>query len=98
VDHQTQTCLSCHDGLMSADIAISSPQPQLGEHPVGVVLGRRRSGPSIDLRPIEGLDRRIRLIDNKVGCLSCHSPFSQQPRLLVMSNDRSRLCLSCHRR
>ncbi|MHC4317018.1 MAG: cytochrome c3 family protein [Planctomycetota bacterium] len=48
------------------------------------------------LKPAASLDRRIRLFDNRVGCGSCHSPFADDEALLVMSNLRSRLCLSCH--
>jgi predicted CXXCH cytochrome family protein len=48
------------------------------------------------LRPESALDRRVRLFDRRVGCGSCHSPYAEGRALLVMSNVRSRLCLSCH--
>ncbi len=100
-DSQSQACLSCHDGLMSQDIALSGHRRDdgLSEHPIGVTFSSRRldrTGPAIVLRSRGTLDQRIRLFDDQVGCTSCHSPFSTEPKLLVMSNNRSRLCLSCH--
>ena len=67
------------------------------EHPVGVRYRRdagRRSGSP--LVPLDAVDPRIRLFDDRVGCGSCHSPYSTRDDQLVMSNERSRLCLSCH--
>ncbi|MCC6676430.1 MAG: hypothetical protein IT436_04740 [Phycisphaerales bacterium] len=51
---------------------------------------------SIDVVPAAALDRRIRLFDRTVGCGSCHNVYSQQSKLLVMSNQGSQLCLKCH--
>jgi len=48
------------------------------------------------LKPAEMLDERIRLFDSRVGCGTCHSLYSKRAALLVMSNSRSNLCLSCH--
>jgi predicted CXXCH cytochrome family protein len=84
-DEQTQACLSCHDGVMSRDVAVMGLRADTfaTEHPIGV-----RGAPSTD--------PRVRLFDQRVGCNSCHSPYSTEASLLVMSNHRSQLCLSCH--
>jgi len=46
--------------------------------------------------PRELLDDRIRLPGGEVSCRSCHSLYSPHEGHLVIPNDRSRLCLSCH--
>jgi predicted CXXCH cytochrome family protein len=98
LDADTRTCLSCHDGLMSADIAMGTGRSTevAREHPIGVNMAVRASDPELALRHPDLLDGRIRLAEGRVGCTSCHSPFSGKKRLLVMSNQRSQLCLSCH--
>jgi predicted CXXCH cytochrome family protein len=99
-DAETQNCLTCHDGLMSQDIALSRharADQRLSEHPIGVRLAATGSASPFQLRSPGSIDHRIRLLDNQVvGCTTCHSPFSREAKLLVMPNDRSRLCLSCH--
>ncbi|WP_428938347.1 cytochrome c3 family protein [Fontivita pretiosa] len=97
-DPQTQLCLSCHDGILSSDIALWGGRREhgelTGEHPIGVSLAT--AALDMPLRSPAALDPRIRLFDQRVGCTTCHSPFSSEKGLLVMSNHRSRLCLSCH--
>ena len=91
----TRDCRGCHDGTLA-------PGTGYG-HPVGIrykVGGRptSRAGRDSTLTPSSRLDSRIRLFDDKVECGSCHSPYSPLPKLLVMANDRSELCRSCHNR
>ncbi len=97
-DVSSAACLSCHDGSVASDVtheigALRGIRGLGNSHPIGVEYRPRGLGA---LRPAEQLDRRIRLFDNRVGCGSCHSPYSPEDSLLVMSNERSRLCLSCH--
>jgi predicted CXXCH cytochrome family protein len=94
-------CLACHDG--SVAIAVQHAVP--GQDWVG---DRRRIGllpshpVSITYPDREGyvnrsnLDGRLRLHDGRVECSSCHSLYASEPDLLVVPNDRSTLCLSCH--
>ena len=94
-DEPTRECRSCHDGTSGPNIGNS--------HSVGIrykVGGRpnSRAGRGSTLTPSSRLDSRIRLFDDKVECGSCHSPYSPLPKLLVMANDRSELCRSCHNR
>jgi predicted CXXCH cytochrome family protein len=41
---------------------------------------------------------RVRLPDGRIECVSCHDPHNTAgiDKLLVMSNRRSALCLTCH--
>jgi predicted CXXCH cytochrome family protein len=70
------------------------------DHPMGVypVSGIRSTatGEMDHLYVPSALDSRIQLVEGKVSCISCHSPYSQKKKQLVMSNFKSALCLSCH--
>jgi predicted CXXCH cytochrome family protein len=107
-DDGVNSCLSCHDGaiapdafagIMAAPGAISSGTPRKG-HPVGITypVTLRRGDTAFKSAP----DPRIRLTGMiggggaQVTCNSCHSLYSTQPGLLVIRNDRSGLCTSCH--
>lgn len=83
------SCLKCHDGSGAKSLGRS--------HPSNVPYRRTKLGKNVSpLIPAASLDDRIRLFDNNVTCNSCHSPFSDQPKFLVMPNRRGELCKSCH--
>lgn len=70
---------------------------QSGEtHPIGTEYPAHARRGAKSMVPRSRLDGRIRLFDNMVGCGSCHSPYSQEKKLLVIDNRGSQLCLSCH--
>lgn len=101
LDSESQACMSCHDGSLASDAGSHRSFKSMGEanteHPVGVAYvggGKRLS--EMRLIPASRLDPRIRLFDGKMGCGSCHSPYSRMPNKLLMSNAGSKLCLSCH--
>jgi predicted CXXCH cytochrome family protein len=117
VDHESATCLSCHDGTIATDVGGHAESGSLisdarrsksrgilaaemsgpASHPIGVPY-RSTSGPGgIELRSASSLDPRIRLFNQQVGCGSCHSIYSAQAKFVVFPNERSSLCLSCHR-
>ncbi|MHC4413767.1 MAG: cytochrome c3 family protein [Planctomycetota bacterium] len=107
-DLESATCLGCHDGSVAGDAAdhtgltgaarLRALGPPTRNHPIGVAYhpppGRDGDGAGGQDSTFDG---RIRLFDDRVGCGSCHSPFSDRRALLVMSNQGSRLCLNCHR-
>ncbi len=104
VDAVSGMCLSCHDGSVGSLTKVGMGywrhsedffQQDAGLHPIGVDY---RKATSLDrsLRPISSLDPRIKLVNGKVSCISCHDPYSTRPMMLVMSNRGSRLCLECH--
>lgn len=107
IDPISKSCLTCHDGSLGSAVALNSGlwghQGSLlphdgGSHPIGMdyEMTRMKHGPKTDLRPLFDVDPRIKLFDGKVGCGSCHDPFSRLSKNLVMSDWRSSLCLSCH--
>ncbi len=105
IDKVSLACMSCHDGALAtkADVktgtwrhgnALSSGYDAQGSHPIGVTYRRamKRGG----LIPLERLNPKIRLINGKIGCTSCHDIYSKLRKMLVLSNEGSRLCLECH--
>jgi predicted CXXCH cytochrome family protein len=94
LDRESRDCMSCHDGSAGPDVGKS--------HTVGVRydeggMGSTRRRSTRRMAPLETLQPRIRLFDERVGCGSCHSPYAATPDLLVMPNDQGQLCVSCHR-
>jgi len=107
----SRICLSCHDGNTARDTfgdetgdanmparsRIAAHGDLRDNHPIGVryPIGERTYQPFSRVQQ----SGRIRLFDGKVECSSCHDPHNSydQPHLLVMPNDESQLCTSCHR-
>ncbi|MDP2167018.1 MAG: cytochrome c3 family protein [Thermodesulfovibrionales bacterium] len=93
-------CIGCHDGTSGGNSRFS-----LGEgrwlhedgmsHPIGVHYGTARMQAG-GLVPVSNLDRKLRFFAGKIGCGTCHDMYSTLTAKLVMPNDESRLCTSCH--
>jgi len=69
----------------------------LGSHPVGIRYDEHNS--QLHPKATVEADRLVRLPENRVECVSCHDPHGTEGHkyMLVKSNRRSALCLSCHR-
>ncbi len=108
LDPTSKNCISCHDGTFASSVSISTgswehgsnyPGQGLGrKHPIGVdyEMARAGHGRKTDLRPMAMVDKRINFYDGRLGCGSCHDPYSYHESALVMSNRRSALCFACH--
>ncbi|QDV92049.1 Doubled CXXCH motif (Paired_CXXCH_1) [Phycisphaerae bacterium RAS2] len=110
LDRHSLVCLGCHDGVIATDVFTTAHaaslaslgpsgdrSPALAGHPIG---GRYPSDhPRYRAASIATRDGRIRLPGGRVQCVSCHDPHDagSHPAMLVKSNERSALCLSCHR-
>lgn len=102
LDPISMECLSCHDGVIASDASYKiiggdavTYQREGLSHPIGMDY-RKSAMHDRELRPVEALSPYIALYDGKVGCASCHNPYSSQHRMLTMSNAGSALCLECH--
>lgn len=73
-----------------------SPGEGPSDHPIGVLVSAKSTREDCTIRTPHAIDPRVRLYNNAIGCGSCHNVYSDQEDLLVMSNQRSALCLSCH--
>jgi len=107
IDPMSKNCISCHDGAFAASATIKAGawtheqsflSHDRGSHPIGMnyEAARINRGRKTDLKPLSAVDRRIRFFDGKVGCGSCHDPYSTIRKRLVMSDENSKLCFSCH--
>jgi len=107
IDPLSANCISCHDGSYATSVPVRAgiwqhgnglDLSQGGNHPIGVDYEAARMKPKrkTDLRPMAMVDPRIKFFNGKIGCGSCHDPFSDKPGKLVMSNEESRLCYACH--
>ncbi len=109
----TLMCLRCHDGTIATetitavkdDRFTNKQNPGLfgtghgrSDHPVGVDYPQFDKG----YRPITSVlaSSTVVLPDAKVECVSCHDPHNQsgEEHMLVTSNARSALCLTCHKK
>lgn len=102
LDGASLDCLACHEGSVgsAAGFQIAGQdvltfQGHNLSHPVGVDYAAAASR-NRELRSIDDLSPMISLYEGKVGCTSCHNPFSEEPDMLVFSNQGSALCLECH--
>ncbi|RMF80227.1 MAG: hypothetical protein D6744_08435 [Planctomycetota bacterium] len=104
-------CLGCHDGITAPDVysAAHATTPAdawgnsrrglsgLRSHPVGISYPANSS----DFQPraaVEGAG--LPLPDGRIQCITCHDAHNTHDYqgFLKVSNHRSRLCLTCHRR
>lgn len=109
----TRMCLRCHDGTIARDTITGVLRQRFAgkqnpalfgtghgrtDHPVGVRYPRFDRG----FRPVVGVvaSGAVTLPAGRVECVSCHDPHNQSEaeHMLVMSNARSALCLTCHRK
>ncbi len=103
-------CIGCHDGTVATSTIGSSHALLAGvregfavpegfawrDHPIGIhyPAGEREFHPA----SVVLAKGKVKLPEGRIECVSCHDPHNQSgaPKMLVMSNRRSRLCLSCH--
>lgn len=105
-------CLSCHDGTVARDVyagahgttwsdrsagGIAPGRSRVVNHPVGVAYPDGKPGYASSAAVTRG--GRLKLPDGRIQCTTCHDPHNTRriPGMLVESNERSRLCLTCHR-
>lgn len=111
LDAASLVCLSCHDGTVARDVyagahaaswsdlsgrSLRRDEVRVTNHPVGIRYPDGERGYHSSASVESG--GRIKLPNGRIQCTTCHDPHNRnkQPSMLVISNDRSRLCLSCH--
>ncbi len=102
LDRSSRDCMSCHNGVIASSggdetsLAWSHSRGIGLSHPIGVDYAEVYRRQPKFYYPPSALPKEIRLINGKVECLTCHDHYSKIRGKLVMSNRKSRLCLSCH--
>ncbi len=103
-------CLSCHNGVVAQSTVGTAHAILAGaregyavpdgwaarDHPIGVPYPAQAKGYRSLARVQAG--GVIRLPEGRLECISCHDPHNAAgvDKMLVMSNQRSALCLACH--
>lgn len=112
LDAASLVCLSCHDGTVARDVyagshamtwsdrsvgGVAPGASRLTNHPVGIEYpdGREKYASSAAVTS----DGWVKLPGGRIQCTTCHDPHNSRriPKMLVISNERSKLCLTCHR-
>lgn len=110
LDRESIECLNCHKDDYPFDKADCFTEG-CTHHPMGIdyqAAASRNPG----LKEESSLNPAIRLIDKRIGCGTCHIPYSEDNHLvlsesrgdipsisdpmLVMDNRKSALCKACH--
>lgn len=103
-------CLGCHDGVTAQDVYSSAHAitvadqlansrlgtPGLRSHPVGNLYPTNRA----DYHAVASVEAiGLPLPDGRIQCATCHDAHNTEHHvgMLRISNERSRLCLTCHR-
>jgi hypothetical protein len=96
------SCLGCHDGAVAPLVLPGAPASDFGNldanHPVRVSYELAYARNPLKYVQASLLDSRIVLVKGEVQCISCHAASANGGWVLTISNDRSSLCLSCHRK
>lgn len=103
LDSLSIQCLSCHDSSISKGSTFGAGSwrhskqltEHLDSHPIGVSYDEARMRDPEGYKPKSSL-APVKLFSGKLGCGSCHDPYSTLANQLVMSNKGSGLCLKCH--
>lgn len=105
VDAFSRDCLACHDGGHASDVKIdyrnspgnkSSRYGGAKDHPIGMDYNFYAGMDPVNYKPAPAFNSKMIFVDGKVGCLTCHNPLKPEKTHLVMSDQGSALCLSCH--
>lgn len=103
IDPLSLACLDCHgdDTIQKTSLKIgvfNHADANIGmSHPIGMDYETASDGKD-DYVQVDSLDKRLKLFDGKVGCCTCHDPYSSQGDALVIGTPDSYqdLCFACH--
>jgi len=106
IDPLSMDCLPCHDGSAATEISFNyrnSPGRAIQlrpidckDHPNGMDYSSYEALGKGQFKYISPLNSNIKLVNGRVGCLTCHNPLNPEKGHLVMSDFRSALCQTCH--
>lgn len=96
-EDNSRNCLSCHDGSIAMDVSGNSMTGARGPASHGTGMLYPAAGNAmLGLKSRAKLEAALRLPADRVACITCHSLYSHEKKLIVKSNANSALCMSCH--
>lgn len=102
IDTVSLECLICHDGVTASEVSISVSDTGVlnhqsgSDHPIGTDYAQYANFDT-SYTPPEQLPAEVLLVDGKVGCPTCHVPYDEVHGALVITQQNSKLCFTCHR-
>jgi predicted CXXCH cytochrome family protein len=98
----SKACLACHDGIVASAVfpegAGLRGLGRMGNHPIYVSYTQAYLRKPEEYVAPSLLNPKVKLVDGQIECTTCHALNSREPAMLVVSDYRSALCLSCHRK
>lgn len=93
LDAVGEACMACHNGTAAGHITVKNAGAPLQvagtmnvNHPVGMDYNEYAYRKPRSYQPSTALDPNIRLVDGKVGCVSCHQLKENAPQQLAMAD------------
>ena len=106
IDTFSRDCLTCHDSSLAVNVdfnyrnspgrAIQLRPIDCKDHPNGMDYSSYEALGKGQFKYISPLNSNMKLVNGRVGCLTCHNPLNPEKGHLVMSDFRSALCQTCH--
>ncbi len=96
-DGGSHECLSCHNGSRARPVSscLRGNCPLEGPHPVEKPYPP--AGLETEFLPTFELERaRIKLVNGRISCISCHNLSNPQPMHPAVDPATTNLCLLCH--
>lgn len=102
IDAHSLHCMGCHAGSHSSGGTVSLGRNGIlqhssgsAPHPIGISYreASRKGGFNPEYQLAQ---KKILLSDGKISCISCHEAYKKDHGRLVVTLDRSALCIACH--
>jgi predicted CXXCH cytochrome family protein len=107
IDSLSKNCMSCHDGFITAAVTVdyrntpghrTNKYDGKAEHPVGMNYASYAAMDPTNYKSLQAFNSKMIFVNGRVGCLTCHNPLNPEKSHLVMSDVKSALCLTCHKK
>jgi len=99
IDPISAECLTCHDGSGGPHASfclLMQKDKGCGGHIISADYTSLAESNS-ELRPAETVAQTLSLFAGEITCLTCHSIYSHEGKMLAVNNGGSALCIVCHR-
>ncbi len=105
VDFVSAVCISCHDGMVSANVHFKvwdrndRGATMNGSHPIGQNYEEIQLHNYRMFAPVDKVQATLKLVNGRVSCVTCHDVFNPNNTdnlKLAVDNRGSKLCFTCH--